>query len=83
MIRRSAMGTWCDYCKERWGKNRGVWHQNAQRQAIVTIESVLPKSAGMVRNLCRDCVTDVQSWPDGSDFTIPQQVEYAKQVANV
>ena len=83
MIRRAYLGVWCDYCKGRWGKNKGQWHPNAMRQAIVTIESRLAKSKGLERSYCRECMDEVQSWPDGSTWTLPEQVNYAKQVANV
>lgn len=76
MIRRSYMGVWCDYCKLEWGKLKsGAWHPNAQTQAIVTIES----SNGLERSYCRKCMDEVSTWPDGTTFTLIEQVEIGKR----
>lgn len=85
MIRRSYMGVWCDYCKLEWGKLKsGQWHPKAQAQAVVTIES----SNGLERSYCRKCMDEVSNWPDGTTFSVVDQVNYAnahrpKVVANV
>jgi len=81
MITRAALGVWCDYCKGRYGKNRDGWLLKAMTPAVVTVLST--RFAGRSRSYCKSCMDEVQAWPDGSTFTLPQQVEYANGATNV
>jgi hypothetical protein len=77
MIRRANSGVYCDYCKAQWGKLKdGTWHIKAQTQASVTCYSITKPN--VQRSYCAPCLAMVQAWPDGSVFTLPEQIEYAK-----
>ena len=75
MLSRSPKGTWCDYCKMRWtvsdyrGQTQAVWQIVSKRHGKVHI-----------RNYCHSCAMEVQGWPDGSLFTLNEQIQYAKGV---
>lgn len=73
MLSRSPRGTWCDYCKGRWGTNS----LRGQTQAVWQITS---KRYGklIVRHYCQPCANEVQEWPDGSTWTLKEQIDYAK-----
>ena len=78
MITKAASGTYCDICKARWGKMKdGTWHLKAQTPAWVTTKSELPKSRGVSRSYCRRCITEIETWPDGSLFTLSSQIQYS------
>ena len=81
MITRAALGVWCSYCKNRYGKDKNGWRLKAQTPAVVTVIST--HFAGRSRSYCKACMDEVQAWPDGSTFTLPQQVTYANEVLNV
>lgn len=79
MIRRAGLNVWCDYCKAKWGKNKdGTWHPKAQVQASVTCYSLLKPERQ--RSYCVECVADIQKWPTGETFTLPEQMEFAKKM---
>jgi hypothetical protein len=86
MIREAAKGIWCDYCKDRYGRDKtGQWSLKAMKQAWVTIISESERAKGIRRSYCRDCADAVTNWYDGSMFTLTMQVEMAKvgEVLNV
>jgi hypothetical protein len=86
MIREASRGVWCDYCKDRYGKDRtGQWNLKAMKQAWVTITSESERAKGIKRSYCRECADLVTRWHDGSLFTLNAQVEAAKtgEVLNV
>lgn len=74
MISRSPRGTWCCYCKLRWGTN----HWRGQTQAVWQITS---KRHGkiIVRHYCQACADYVQDW-NGETWTLKEQIEYAKGI---
>lgn len=77
MIRRANNGQFCDYCKAQWGKMKdGSWHINAQTQASVTCYSITKPDRQ--RSYCVRHIAEVQAGPDGSIFSLPEQMEYAK-----
>jgi len=73
MLSRSPRGTWCDYCKMRFGTEclkgqvQAIWQITSKRYGKV-----------VVRHYCHACAVEVQSWPDGTTWTLHQQLEYAK-----
>ena len=79
MIRRANLGIWCDYCKAKWGKNKdGSWHPKAQVQASVTCYSLLKPERH--RSYCVECVAEIQQWPGGAVFTLPEQMAFAQKM---
>jgi hypothetical protein len=73
MLSRSPKGTWCDYCKNRYSTNNVL----GQKQASWQITS---KRYGklVVRHYCQSCANEVQAWPDGTIWTLKEQIDYAK-----
>ena len=77
---KAAPGIYCDYCKDRWGKvqvdGRSEWHTNAQKPASYTVLSNHPKSKGTRRHYCNACAVEVQTWADGTVWSLPEQTDY-------
>ena len=77
---KAAPGVWCDYCKTRWGtaqvNGRTEMHPNAQKGAMYTVISNHPKSQGVRRHYCNSCAIEVQTWSDGTVWSLPEQTDY-------
>ncbi len=69
---KAAPGVWCDYCKVRYGTNSIL----GQKAASYTVISNHPKSQGVRRHYCNACAIDVQSWADGTVWSLPEQTDY-------
>ena len=77
MIRKAALGIWCDYCKITHGKDRsGQWREKAKKQADWTIEKTLAKS-NAERHLCTSCAYEVSF---NGTFTIWEQVKSVQPI---
>lgn len=72
-ITRTPRGTWCDYCKMRWGVN----DVRGQEQAVWSIRS---ERNGRVidRHYCFSCAREAQTRHDGTVWTFKEQLEYAE-----
>jgi hypothetical protein len=69
---KSAPGVWCDYCKTRFGANNPL----GQKAASYTVVSNHPRSNGVRRHYCNACAIEVQTWADGSVWSLPEQTDY-------
>jgi hypothetical protein len=69
---KSAPGVWCDYCKTRYGTNNLL----GQKAASYTVVSNHPRSNGVRRHYCNACAIEVQTWADGSVWSLPEQTDY-------
>ena len=69
---KSSPGVWCDYCKTRYGVNNTL----GQKAASYTVISNHPKSQGVRRHYCNACAIEVQTWADGTVWSLPEQTEY-------
>lgn len=69
---KAAPGVWCDYCKVRYGTNSIL----GQKGASYTVISNHPRSQGVRRHYCNACAIEVQTWADGSVWSLPEQTEY-------
>ena len=69
---KAAPGVWCDYCKVRFGTNSVL----GQKGASYTVISNHPRSQGVRRHYCNACAIEVQTWADGSVWSLPEQTEY-------
>jgi hypothetical protein len=84
MLSRSPKGTWCDYCKGRWGTERmSITIPETGESKIVPCDAVwqiTSKRYGklVVRHYCQSCANEVQAWPDGTIWTLKEQIDYAK-----
>ena len=91
MISRSPRNTWCDYCKGRWGTERKtVTIPETGKNAIVPQDAVWQVTSHrygklIVRHYCQGCADYVQTWTDGSTWTLKEQIDYVKglQAINV
>ena len=69
---------WCDMCKSRWGQLKdGSWHPMAQSPAVWRVQSETPIRRAQVRFYCQPCANDVQNWPDGTFWSLKEQLDYA------
>lgn len=69
---KAAPGVWCDYCKVRYGTNSPL----GQKAASYTVISNHPRSQGTRRHYCNSCAIEVQTWADGTVWSLPEQTEY-------
>jgi len=69
---KAAPGIWCDYCKVRFGTNTLL----GQKPASYTVISNHPRSQGTRRHYCNSCAIEVQTWADGTVWSLPEQTEY-------
>ena len=69
---KAAPGIWCDYCKVRFGTNSLL----GQKAASYTVISNHPRSQGTRRHYCNSCAIEVQTWADGTVWSLPEQTEY-------
>lgn len=69
---KAAPGVWCDYCKVRYGTNSIL----GQKAASYTVISNHPRSQGTRRHYCNSCAIEVQTWADGTVWSLPEQTEY-------
>ena len=78
LMRNTNKNQWCDYCKIRWGTNKdGTWHFRAMTPAVYKIVSEHPRSKGITRFYCQACADESQNWPDGTFYSLKQQLEDA------
>ena len=81
MIREATPGTWCDYCKDRYGWNSQTqdWNFKAKSQAWVTVISETARAMGRKRSYCLPCANEVTIDAQGKVFTLNQQVDFARE----
>jgi hypothetical protein len=78
------MNQYCDYCKMRYShlSRSGELHPLARKPAYWKIISEHPKRKGQIRFYCLECAADIQSWPDGTFYSLKEQLQDAlKQTA--
>ena len=78
LLRNTNLQQYCDYCKARWGTVKGgQLHPNAQKPAYWKIISEHPKRKGVTRFYCLECAAEVQNWPDGTFYSLKEQLDDA------
>jgi len=78
LTRNHNQHQWCDYCKMRWGQMKdGTWHHKAQVPAIWKVQSETPTRRMQVRFYCQPCANEAQNWPDGTFWSLKEQLEAA------
>lgn len=78
LTRNSNPRQWCDTCKSRWGQLKdGSWHPLAQSPAVWKVQSETPIRKAQVRFYCQPCANEVQNWPDGTFWSLKEQLDYA------
>ena len=75
LMRNTNSNQWCDICKGRWGQLKdGTWHYKAMSPAVWRVISESPLRAGITRFYCQPCADDVQNWPDGTFYSLKEQL---------
>ena len=74
LLRNTNPRQWCDICKQRYGSHKGEFHPKAQTPAYWKAVSQNPKRANQVRFYCLDCAAEIQNWPDGSFYSLKEQL---------
>lgn len=74
LLRNTNSRQWCDICKQRYGSHRGEYHPKAQTPAYWKVVSQNPKRANQVRFYCLNCAADIQNWPDGTFYSLKEQL---------
>ena len=78
LIRNTNRNQWCDTCKQRWGQMKdGSWHPKAQMPAYWKVVSEHPNRRGVTRFYCYKCAEDSCNWPDGTYYSLKEQLEDA------
>jgi len=78
LIRNTNRNQWCDTCKQRWGQMKdGSWHPKAQMPAYWKVISEHPSRRGVTRFYCYKCAEDSCNWPDGTYYSLKEQLEDA------
>jgi len=70
-ISPSKRGTWCDYCKMKWGTS----DVRGQTQAVWTITSFVHNKV-IDRHYCFTCAKEAQTWHDGTTWSFKEQLDY-------
>jgi len=55
----------------------GTWHHRAQVPAVWKVISETPTRKGITRFYCQECANETQKWPDGTFWTLKEQLDYA------
>ena len=54
----------------------GSWHPLAQSPAVWKVQSETPIRKAQVRFYCQPCANEVQNWPDGTFWSLKEQLDY-------
>lgn len=73
ILRNQNKAQWCDYCKYQWGAD----HPKGQKPAVWMSKSHSKKATVTFRYYCQECVIYLETWVDGSKWTIDEQQNYA------
>ena len=79
LLRNSNLNQYCDYCKMRYAhlSKSGELHPLARKPAYWKVISEHPKRKGITRFYCLECAADMQNWPDGTFYSLKEQLQDA------
>ncbi len=77
LTRNHNSNQYCDYCKYRWGQVKGEWHIKARTPAVWKVQSETPLRKAQVRFYCQPCADEAQNWPDGTFYSLKEQLDDA------
>jgi len=77
LTRNHNKNQYCDYCKYRWGQNKNGWDLRATTPAVWKVQSETPLRKAQVRFYCQPCADEAQNWPDGTFYSLKEQLEDA------
>lgn len=72
-LRNLNRNQWCDYCKLQWGTD----NLRGQKPAVWIVKSKSKKARMSVRHYCQECMIQLETWHDGSKWSMDDQVNYA------
>ena len=62
----------------RYGQMKdGTWHLKAMKPAVWKVQSETLHRRTQVRFYCQDCANEAQNWPDGTFWSLKEQLDYA------
>lgn len=73
ILRNQNKSQWCDYCKYQWGAD----HPRGQKPAVWLSKSESPKASVSFRYYCQECMVYLETWHDGSKWSMDDQQKYA------
>jgi hypothetical protein len=77
LTRNHNQNQYCDYCKYRWGTNKNGWDLRAMTPAVWKVQSETPLRKAQVRFYCQPCADEAQNWPDGTFYSLKEQLDDA------
>ena len=84
LTRNHNKNQWCDYCKYRYGVpqkfvvvNDAGERAEVPRPAVWKVQSETPLRKAQVRFYCQPCADEAQNWPDGTFYSLKEQLEDA------
>ena len=84
LTRNHNKNQWCDYCKYRYGVpqkfvvvNDAGEKAEVPRSAVWKVQSETPLRKAQVRFYCQPCADEAQNWPDGTFYSLKEQLEDA------
>jgi hypothetical protein len=77
LTRNHNQNQYCDYCKYRWGANKNGWDLRAMTPAVWKVQSETPLRKAQVRFYCQPCADEAQNWPDGTFYSLKEQLDDA------
>ena len=76
LLRNNNPHQFCDYCKARYAhlSNGKELNAAAKKVAYWKVVSENPKRKNQVRFYCLECADDMQQWPDGTYYSLKEQL---------
>jgi len=76
LLRNNNPHQFCDYCKARYAHlaNGKELNAAAKKVAYWKVVSENPKRKNQVRFYCLECADDMQQWPDGTYYSLKEQL---------
>lgn len=76
LFRNTNANQYCDYCKARYAHlaNGKELNAAAKKVAYWKVVSENPKRKNQVRFYCLECADDMQQWPDGTYYSLKEQL---------
>ena len=76
LLRNSNPLQYCDYCKARYAHcaNGKELNPAAKKMAYWKVVSEHPNRRNQIRFYCLECAQDIQQWPDGTFYSLKEQL---------
>jgi hypothetical protein len=76
LLRNNNPHQYCDYCKAKYAhlSNGKELNMAAKKMAYWKVISEHPKRKNQIRFYCLDCAAEIQNWPDGTFYSLKEQL---------